>query len=382
MPRLISILCLALLLPMSADAARSSNEAELAKIQQEKKRLLKVRKRLESRLGALGRELHTLDLALVEARKSRREVESKITATDKKLAQLRSSKRTLRSDIRQLEGQMIKQANAAYQQTSREPGWMDIFAGVEVSEIPHRKKMLQFAMLAQEKERLTWQAKVVELAKVEKLELIKRDELAALKKERVKREAEVAKRVSEKRQMTSRVRKDVRLSKEREKQLEAQEKALQRLIAGMGEDLLGSDRASRPEPVRKKRGKLAWPLKGKVVASFGSRPVPGRPRLTGVQLMPKSKSGKGKEVKAIAGGQVRYADWFGGYGLMMIVDHGDGLISVYAHNDALYWQMGDWVEAGEVLAQAGSTGWIEDVRLYFEMRDQGKPTNPKKWCRR
>jgi len=79
---------------------------------------------------------------------------------------------------------------------------------------------------------------------------------------------------------------------------------------------------------------------------------------------------------------VRYADWFGGYGLMMIVDHGDGLISVYAHNDALYWQMGDWVEAGERIAEAGSTGWIEGVRLYFELREKGKPVNPKKWCRR
>ena len=118
------------------------------------------------------------------------------------------------------------------------------------------------------------------------------------------------------------------------------------------------------------------------MASFGSRPVPGRPKLTGVQLVPTGKGTKRRAVKAIADGQVRYADWFGGYGLMMIVDHGDGLISVYAHNDALYWQMGDWVEAGELLAEAGSTGWIEDVRLYFELRDKGSPVNPKKWCRR
>jgi septal ring factor EnvC (AmiA/AmiB activator) len=79
---------------------------------------------------------------------------------------------------------------------------------------------------------------------------------------------------------------------------------------------------------------------------------------------------------------VRYSDWFGGYGLMMIVDHGDGLISIYAHNDALYLQMGEWVEEGEVLAEAGSTGWIEDVRLYFEVRDKGKPVNPADWCRK
>ncbi len=370
------------LFPEMAGATRNATQAELAQIQQEKKRLLNIRKQLEYKLGALGKELHSLDMALVNARKNRRDVESQIAATDKKLDQLRSSKKALKSDIRQLESRMIEQAVAAYQRAGREPGWMDIFVGVEVSEIPHRKKMLQFAMVSQDRERRSWQKKVTELAEIEKLEIAKREELAVLKKERVKQESEVAKRVDEKRRMTSRVRKDVRLNSEKQKQLALQEKELQRLLDGLGEELRGSDRASRPESVRKKRGKLPWPLKGKVVASYGSRPVPGRPELTGVQLRPVKKSGKGKEVKAIAGGQVRYADWFGGYGLMMIIDHGDGLISVYAHNDALYWQMGDWVEGGEVLALAGSTGWIEDVRLYFELRDQGKPTNPKKWCRR
>ncbi len=99
-------------------------------------------------------------------------------------------------------------------------------------------------------------------------------------------------------------------------------------------------------------------------------------------MAPHSQKGKGRQVKAIGSGQVRYSDWFGGYGLMMIVDHGDGLISVYAHNDALYLQMGEWVEEGEALAEAGSTGWIEDVRLYFEVRDKGKPVNPADWCRK
>jgi septal ring factor EnvC (AmiA/AmiB activator) len=220
------------------------------------------------------------------------------------------------------------------------------------------------------------------LAAVEKMEVAKRDELALLQKERVKRERQVAGRVAEKRKMAKRVRRDVHLKKEREAHLIAQEKALQRLIAGLGEALRGSDKALNSLPVRKLKGKLPWPLRGKVVARYNSLAVVGRPRLAGVQMAPHSQKGKGRQVKAIGSGQVRYSDWFGGYGLMMIVDHGDGLISVYAHNDALYLQMGEWVEEGEVLAEAGSTGWIEDVRLYFEVRDKGKPVNPADWCRK
>jgi len=367
--------------PCDLQAAQDT-EAELQQVRQEKQKLLAIRKQLESRLGSLGEELRRLDAALVAARASRREVEKRIAEVDRNLVQLRRTKKELRSDIRLLEGRMIQQSVAAYQRASREPGWMDVFAGTAVSEIPHRKKMLQFALLSQEQERQLWQKKIAELAEVERQELVKRSELAELQREKAQHEREVARRVDEKRSMANRVRRDVGLNREKEKLLAEQEKALKRLLEGLSEGLLGSDKVVRPESVRKKKGKLPWPLKGKIVASYGSRPVASQPKLTGVQLSPRSTKGKGREVKAIAGGQVRYADWFGGYGLMMIVDHGDGLISVYAHNDALYWQMGDWVEAGEVLAEAGSTGWIEGVRLYFELRDTGKPVNPKQWCRK
>ncbi|MDX8404348.1 MAG: peptidoglycan DD-metalloendopeptidase family protein [Mariprofundaceae bacterium] len=368
-------------MPLDVQAARNT-EAELEQVRQEKQKLVKIRKQLESKLGVLGKELRKLDRALVEARTARREVDARIAETDENISQLRQTKKQLKSGIIYLEEQMIKQSIAAYQKASRQPGWLDIFSGVSLSEIPHRKKMLQFAMLSQEKERLDWQKKIARLAKVEKLEISKRDELVTLKKEKKRHERKVAVRVDEKRSMTRRVRRDVGLKKEREKQLVEQEKALQRLLQGLTVGLMGSDKAAKPTSVRKQKGKLPWPLKGKIVANYGSRPVVGRPRLTGVQLSPRSKKGKGRQVKAIASGQVRYADWFGGYGLMMIIDHGDGLISVYAHNDALYWQMGDWIEADELLAEAGSTGWIEGIRLYFELRDRGKAVNPKQWCRR
>jgi len=84
------------------------------------------------------------------------------------------------------------------------------------------------------------------------------------------------------------------------------------------------------------------------------------PTLQGVQLKPRSNT---REVKAMASGQVRYADWFGGFGLMTIVDYGDGVLGVYAHNNALYKQLGDWVEENEMIAEAGSTGWINNVAV-------------------
>jgi len=370
------------LISVSDAHAEQYSRTELEQVKKERQNLARIRKQLESKLGQLGKELHKLDSALVSARTARREVSGKIAEVDQKLLELRHKKIALKDDIQRQEAQMLKQSVAAYQRANRKPGWLDTFAGVSASEIPHRKMMLQFALRSQERERQAWQSKIVELAAVEKMEVVKRDELAVLQKERANRERQVASRVAEKRKMVKRVSRDVHLKKEREAQLVAQEKALKRLIAGLGEGLLSSDKAVSSLPVRKLKGKLPWPLKGKIVASYNSRPVAGRARITGVQMAPRSQKGKGRQVKAIGSGQVRYSDWFGGYGLMMIVDHGDGLISVYAHNDALYLQMGEWVEADEALAEAGSTGWIENVRLYFEVRDKGKPVNPADWCRK
>lgn len=380
--RVLSFLLLCFLCAPSDIQAGRSTEVEIEQVRQEKQKLIKIRKQLESRLGALGKALRKLDTSLVAARAARRKVDVKIADADRNLGVLRHKKKQLKSEIFQLEAQMLQQSIAAYQRASRQPGWMDVFSGVSASKVPHRKKMLQFAMLSQEKERVLWQGKVIELANTEKLELIKRSELVALKKEKRKHEQKIAVQVDEKRNMAKRVRKDVGLNKEREKQLLEQEEALKRLLQGISVGLLGTDKPLTSRFGRKQKGKLPWPLQGKIVASYGSRLVPGRPRLTGVQLSPKYKSEKGRQVQSIAAGQVRYADWFGGYGLMMIVDHGDGLISVYAHNDALYWQMGDWVEMGEALAEAGSTGWVENTRLHFELRDMGKPVNPKLWCKK
>jgi len=172
----------------------------------------------------------------------------------------------------------------------------------------------------------------------------------------------------------------VRAKKSRETHLAKEEKALLRLLDDMSADLRSIDRQSgTTEKVRQRKGKLSWPVSGRIVASFNSRPKSGMPALQGVQMRPASNV---KAVTAMAAGQIRYADWFGGYGLMVIVDYGDGVLGVYAHNDVLYKQLGDWVEEGESIADAGSTGWVNNVTVYFEVRDSGKAVNPQLWCRR
>ena len=131
------------------------------------------------------------------------------------------------------------------------------------------------------------------------------------------------------------------------------------------------------ETFAKRRGRLKWPVKGKVKRLFGKSRQVANLKWNGV-LIP---GNEGKDVKAISHGRVAYADWLRGYGMLVIIDHGDGYMTLYGYNQALYKETGDWVEEGEVIATVGRSGGQLTSALYFEVRVKGQPSNPVKWCR-
>ncbi len=109
--------------------------------------------------------------------------------------------------------------------------------------------------------------------------------------------------------------------------------------------------------------------------SFGSRDTANSTRWSGVLI----RAQEGKNVSAIHHGRVVFADWLRGFGLLIIIDHGSGYMSLYGRNQALYKETGDWVNPGDVIAVVGSSGGNQQAGLYFEIRRNGKPENPKHW---
>ncbi len=124
------------------------------------------------------------------------------------------------------------------------------------------------------------------------------------------------------------------------------------------------------------RGKLQLPARADLVARFGD-PRQGELKWEGLFLAAPA----GRQVHAIYRGRVAFADWFGGLGLLLIIDHGDGYMSLYGHNQALYADVGDWVETGQTISVVGDSGGLERPGLYFEIRHQGVPRNPLLWVR-
>ncbi len=121
-------------------------------------------------------------------------------------------------------------------------------------------------------------------------------------------------------------------------------------------------------------GALAWPVAGQVTAKFGDNRASGV-KWEGVVIATERDA----PVKAVAAGRVVYADWLPGLGLLAIVDHGEGYLSLYGHNDRLLKAVGEPVEAGEPIAAAGDTGGRASPELYFEIRRGGRPVDPAPW---
>jgi len=124
----------------------------------------------------------------------------------------------------------------------------------------------------------------------------------------------------------------------------------------------------------KLRGKLAWPVAGKLSATFG------QVRAGGVKWDGVLVAGtQGSPVRAVYHGRIVYADWLSGLGLLVIVDHGDGWLSLYGHNERLYKEVGERVTAGDTIATVGDSGGRSSPALYFEIRKGGKPVDPRPW---
>lgn len=124
------------------------------------------------------------------------------------------------------------------------------------------------------------------------------------------------------------------------------------------------------------QGKLNWPTKGKIISRFNSPIDNSELKANGVVITAK----QGQNVYAVAPGKVIFSQWLAGYGLLLIIDHGHNFMTLYGRNASLNKAVGDNVAAGELLATVGNSGGYSQPSLYFEIRQQGKPLNPEKWC--
>ena len=215
-------------------------------------------------------------------------------------------------------------------------------------------------------------------------EQLKEDEreLQALKEKAEQKQAEIRKDRLQKSRLLDSVRGEKRIHLAAIKELETASAQLQTLLNRLEREIREKAKAEVFIPAGKGfgtfRGKLAFPVEGRILSTFGKNENPKFNTFT-VQKGIEIEAAIGAEIRAVYDGRVLYSDWFKGYGKILIIDHGEGYYTLSGHASALLKNVGEEVRGGEGVALVGDTGSLKGSCLYFEIRQRGKPLDPLEW---
>lgn len=214
-----------------------------------------------------------------------------------------------------------------------------------------------------------------QLAKVKRDILDKNKKVLATHNQLISQQKLLTQEQSKRRLLVEKLGKDIKGKGAELDKLKKDQIRLEALLAAVAKTITQIPPPTDSMPFAHMRGKLKMPVKGKVITNFGGSLFAGKLRSHGIFLAVK----EGESVKAIHGGRVVFSEWMRGFGMTIILDHGEDYMSVYAHNQSLFNNLGDWVKGGQTIAQAGSSGGLEEPSLYFEIRKSGQPINPLRW---
>jgi septal ring factor EnvC (AmiA/AmiB activator) len=217
------------------------------------------------------------------------------------------------------------------------------------------------------------------LARLERAETEVRErtaELATVREHRLRQKAALEQEAKRRGVLVTRLTRTVRNKEQELDRLKTDRERLERLVREIRPMLDSLPPVPAGARFGALAGRLPLPVRGAVVAHFNDPKPLGNMRWRGLFLAAR----EGDSVRAVARGRVVYADTLRGFGLLLILDHGDGYMSLYGHNQSLLKEVGNWVEAGESVSVIGSTGDAPRPGLYFEIRHQGQPQDPLRWC--
>jgi septal ring factor EnvC (AmiA/AmiB activator) len=349
---------------------------DMQRLSQQKDSLLNLLADIEKRYGDTAASLKTLQAQIAQKRQSldkigqeMRVYQSEIDKLSKELAgQIRSAYAMGQKDKLKL---MLNQQDPAL--SSRMMVYYDYLNKVRLSRLADMDASVQHLDQLDKQKR-------VETELLEQNLEQKKSEQAALDEARKQRN-----------ELLAQINKDFSSNEQQLSQLQESENRLKSLMTSLS--LTEEELAVDAEPANELststenslelksdfsalKGKLPWPVKGRLAQKFGSSQ--SEDIRDGVLI----DANEGTEIQAVTRGKVVYAEWLRGYGLLIILDHGQGYMTLYAFNQSLYKKTGESVEAGDIIASVGQSGGRTQSGLYFGIRKKGVPVDPLEWCRK
>lgn len=378
------VLCAALILAaLSAGAltAAEPSEAELrTQLEQLRVELSRIKAEAEQARGSadqLSRDLQALDRRVAASAGELAQAQAAVEAINGQIQTLQAEQLQVERDLLARRDQLRLLLRSAYAAGQWAPLklWLDQdrFADATRALGYHQylkqRQLLQLAdlrELAARKLALSTALQEQRAAALAAVEL-RADKQLVLEAERAEREAHLGAAQAR-----------LRSSQSSLAALSADEAALKRLIEQVSNLIADIPRKlPQDQPLARRRGQLPWPVEGMLKARYGSAGGDGRP-LRGVRIAAR----EGAPVMSVGHGRVAFADWLRGHGLLIIVDHGEGFMSLYAHCETLIKSEGDWVDTGEQLATVGRSGGAAETALHFELRKGKEAFDPLPWLSR
>ncbi len=338
-----------------------------SEISRQQKTLSSQQKKLDNLQANLKQQelsISLLEKAIKTSKKQLNTANANVASLDNKIKALTAQKKAHTDKLEQL--------IQTYYMTSRAKASSHILnTGVEEDRISHYYQHLAKARSATIK---TIEQTQLELEESHKQRQLEQEQIATLLNQQVAKRNKLSQTQTQRKKTVGSIKKNISGDKNYLAELQRNETRLKAEIAKAEKAARERRNAVPMDGLAKRKGKLPWPIKDKVLHNYGSRQT-GQVNWKGMVI----KAKYGQQVKSVYSGTVVFAEYLRGYGLVVLLDHGKGDMTLYGFNQALLKKEGDKVKAGEAIALAGDTGGQTRPSLYFEIRRNSQAQNPKRW---
>jgi len=361
------------------DDDTEQNEQELKQLKIKIKKIRNELDEVRTLQDRIRQELRTTEVNISKRVNNLYQLKRKLRHQNKRLRKLQHQRNELNKDLALQQELLGQQVRTSY--TIGKQEYLKLLLNQESpSEIGRVLTYYEYFNQARSERIDTSKKTLISLAQIKKRIKSETKTLQKLKRQQVDEKTKLEESYKGRALVIAKLSKDIQNKDSVLQQLLENEKRLGRVLNVITDTMpdIATDIGGKRKAFRKLKGKLYWPALGKVKPLFGKPRKLASVKWNGVII----KAKQGNNVRAISHGRVAYADWLRGYGLLIILDHGDGYMSLYGHNETIKKETGDWVAPGDIIGSVGDTGGQQRAGLYFEIRHNGKPTNPKIWCRK
>ena len=360
---------------LAQDDNSSEQREKLAELQAELRARQQVLENSKASAQELENVLKASELEIAKVAKALALTKQNLDSVKQEQSVLQNEQSELKTAIRKQQSLLSSQLKSAFMAGHYDYAKM-LFYQEDARNFERVITYYQYVAKARQKEIESFRGNVARLEEVNEALVEKAQSLLSLQKDQENQRAVLITRQDDRKNTLKKINKTIASENQKIASLQADEQALKNAIEAAR---IAAERAAREAKVSldglaKLKGKLSTPVDGRVRNLFGNRRQ-GQVRWKGIII----DGAEGDPVTTIAPGRVLYADWLRGFGLVSIIDHGEGYMSVYGHNQALLKQVGDEVRGGERIALVGRSGGQEYPNLYFEIRHKGKALNPRTW---